>query len=326
MYALGKRVSVIIPVYNVEEYLEECLKSVSEQTYGNLEIILVDDGSTDRSGAICDQWCERDLRFCVIHKQNGGLSDARNTGIKEAHGELIVFVDSDDVIHRNMVKTLCEVMEATHCPVCCCGVEQGTVFYEKESRKKIIPRIYTADQALQAIISETDVFVTVWNKLYKREVIKDIWFPVNKCNEDEYWTYQIIGSVSKVATVGEKYYGYRYRENSIMNSRYTLRRLDLLEAREYRQNFFEEFFPDLVDIGKCDLRFECIRAQQLSLLYLSKQEKKESREIIQKIVKRHPVKISESRRLPTGRRFWYLLSGISFLGTCFIRNKFHFGP
>lgn len=326
-YSLQKMISVIIPVYNVEKYLEECLQSVSEQTYRDLDVILVDDGSTDLSGKICEQWSEKDSRFRVIHKKNGGLSDARNTGLNAARGELIAFVDSDDVIHRDMFRILYSVMEKERCGICCCGVEQGTIFQNQtENEKKSIKGIYTPEQAIRAIIEETDVFVTVWNKLYKRNIVEDIFFPKGRCNEDEFWSWRVIDRAVSIVSVKGTLYGYRQRENSIMNSRYSLKRLDLLDARAERLRFFEEKYPNLVRLGRCDLRFECIRAWQFSLLYLPKDEQKQSRKRIQAIIKEYPARHEDCRELPPGRRFWYLLSGITFNGTCSIRNRFHFGP
>lgn len=318
-------ISVIIPVYNVEKYLGECLESISEQTYGNLDVVLIDDGSTDSSGRLCELWCKKDRRFRVIHKKNGGLSDARNEGLKNARGELIAFVDSDDVIHRDMLRILYEEMEKIHCSICCCDVERGTVFGDYKASENVV-KIYAPEQAFRAIMEETGVFITVWNKLYRRDVVEGIYFPVKRCHEDEFWSPRVIDRAPEIAEVKRKLYGYRQRENSIMNSKYSLQRLDLLDARADRQILFEKKYPHLVRAGKCDLRFECIRAQQFSQLYLSGEEKKRSEEKIQSIVESHPAEPDDCRELPIGRKFWYLLSEISFQGTCSIRNRFHFGP
>lgn len=324
---MEKTISVIVPVYNVEEYLEECLQSISRQTYSNLEVILVDDGSTDKSGAICERWCGKDRRFRMIKKKNGGLSDARNAGLRVAGGELIAFVDSDDVIHPDMLRYLYDVMKKTGCSICCCAVEKGILFNDSDDMADDAEIItYTREQAFRAVIEETDIYITVWNKLYSREVMENIYFPVNRCHEDEFWTCRVIDKASKIAAVRRKLYGYRQRENSIMNSRYSMKRLDLLDARADRQRLFEQKYPELIRLGKCDLRFECIRAQQFSLLYLSGAEKERSLKKIKEMIRKYPVRPSDCRGLPAGRKFWYLLSGITFKGTCFIRNWFHFGP
>lgn len=324
---MNEVISVIVPVYNVEDYLKECLQSIAGQTYHNLEVILVDDGSSDTSGSMCDQWCKLDSRFRVIHKENGGLSDARNAGLRIASGVLIAFVDSDDVIHPDMLRMLYEGMKSTGCSICCCDVEMGTEFQSAEDDAGIPePNMYTAEQAFRMMMQESDVYVTVWNKLYTREVIGESEFLVNRCHEDEFWTWRIIDRAGGIVSIRKKLYGYRQRENSIMNSRYSLKRLDLLDAREDRQKLFEERYIGLVLTGKCDLRFECIRAQQFSLLYLRKEEQRKSRKRIKEIIRKHPVRPADCRELRIGRKFWYLLSGVSFMGTCHIRNVFHFGP
>lgn len=324
---MNKMISVIVPVYNVEAYLEECLQCIAAQTYGNIEVILVDDGSTDMSGRLCDQWCRKDARFHVIHKDNGGLSDARNVGLMAADGEVIAFVDSDDVIHPEMFRILYDGMRKSGCSICCCGVENGVVFSDAE-RIEDTPdlTVYSAEQAFRAVIREKDIYITVWNKLYTKEVIEGSRFPVNRCHEDEFWSWRVIDRAGEIATVGKKLYGYRQREDSIMNARYSFRRLDLLDARADRQRLFEQKYPGLVGVGKCDLRFECIRAQQFCLLYFRGPEKEKSRRKIKDVIMKYPVHPKDCRGLPTGRKFWYLLSGISFMGTCRIRNLLHFGP
>lgn len=324
---MNKMISVIVPVYNVETYLEECLQSIAAQTYGNLEVILVDDGSTDMSGRLCDQWCRKDARFHVIHKDNGGLSDARNVGLRAADGEVIAFVDSDDVIHPEMFRILYDGMRKSGCSICCCGVETGVVFGDAEGIEDTPDlTVYSAEQAFQAVIREKDVYITVWNKLYTKEVIEGSSFPVNRCHEDEFWSWRVIDRAGKIATVGKKLYGYRQREGSIMNGRYSFRRLDLLDARADRQRLFEQKYPGVVGIGKCDLRFECIRAEQFCLLYFQGPEKEKSQRKIKDVIMKYTVHPKDCRGLPIGRKFWYLLSGISFMGTCRIRNLLHFGP
>lgn len=320
-------ISVIVPVYNVEKYMEECLWSIRRQTYPQFEVILVDDGSEDRSGAICDSWVQIDPRFRVIHKTNGGLSDARNIGLREAAGELIAFVDSDDVLHPDMLRILYECMQRTGCEICCCGVNEGVLFENTQCPQNMQElKVYTAEQAFLEMIEGSDVYVTVWNKLYTRKAAVAIPFLKGKYHEDEFWSWRVIDRARNIASVRNPLYGYRQREESIMNSRYSIRRLDLLDAREDRQRLLEQKYPRLARKGKCDLRFECIRAQQFSLLYLSGEEKEKSRKKIREMVRRHPVRLSDCTGLPMGRKFWYLLSGISFSVTCRIRNRFHFGP
>lgn len=321
-------ISVIIPVYNVEEYLDDCLKSVSGQTYDNLEIIVIDDGSTDSSGKICDFWERSDRRIHVIHKENGGLSDARNVGIQAANGDLIGFVDSDDVIHPQMYQKLYEVMMNTRSDITCCGIRRDSSFekWNMNVYEKIQIREYTAEKGLEVIIKDEDVYVTVWNKLYVKRVIEGVFFELKKYHEDEFWSYQVLARAEKITMVDQCYYGYRQRENSIMNQRYSVRHLDLLDARAQRLEFIEKNFTGLVSLARCDLRFECIRAMQLSLLFFEGTDLIVSKHRIRAMVKLYPLRYKDYRILPYGRQVWCCLSNIFFLGICHIRNAFHFGP
>lgn len=321
-------ISVIVPVYNVEKYLDECVKSLIEQSYTNLEILLVDDGSLDSSGRICDRWKREDRRVTVIHQKNGGLSDARNSGLLRAKGQLIAFVDSDDVIYSTMYEKLYNVMLETNCDISSCEILSQKEFHKEDFEGQNICKTkeYSAEEALREIIDNRDIYVTVWNKLYRRSVIDGIMFERGKYHEDEYWTYQIIARAKKITMISQYYYGYRQRDNSIMTQRYTLRHLDLLEARDRRLRFIREKFPGLAARDCCRLRLECIRALQLSMKYLNKTDLKKSRGIIKHIVKKNPLRYAEYRNLPIGKKTWCFLSNLSFAGTCYIRNWLRFGP
>lgn len=321
-------ISVIIPVYNVENYLDDCLKSVSGQIYDNMEIIVVDDGSTDSSGMICDEWEKKDHRILVIHKENGGLSDARNIGLQAANGNFIAFVDSDDVIHPHMYQKLYEMIKDTGCEISCCRVKKDSIFenFSWNINNELQMRQYSDEEALRAIIKNEDISVTVWNKLYTRDVIKNIYFESEKIHEDEFWSYQVLAKAEKIMMTNQYYYGYRQRDKSIMNRQYSVQNLDLLDARAQRLEFLEKNYPKLISLARCDLRFECIRAMQFCLLLLEADDLKISKCRINAMVKSYPLKYRDYRILPFGRQVWCVLSNISFGATCHIRNRLHFGP
>lgn len=321
-------ISIVIPVCDVEEYVDECLQSVVSQTYENLEIIVVDDGSKDSSSEKCNKWQKKDTRIRVIHKEHGGPSDARNAGLKEVSGEYVGFVDSDDVLHREMYQRLYEMLTDTKAQISCCNAKRDKTFtdFQNKKPKKEALRIYNAQDAQEAIMKETDIFVTVWNKLYKKEVIQDILFEKGKIHEDEFWSYQAVGKAQKIVTTKECLYGYRQRKNSIMHQRYSLSNLDILDARAQRLAFYEKRFPKLVPFARCDLRFECIRAMQCSLLYLTGDTQEIAKKRVLKMVKKQPLKYADYRKLPIGRQVWCMCSNIYFMGTCVIRNIFHYGP
>ena len=321
-------ISVIVPVYNVEKYIDDCVNSIVEQHYKNLEIILVDDGSTDSSGKKCDYWMTADRRITVIHQENGGLSDARNTGLSYANGEYIGFVDSDDIIHPAMYEKLYTAMQETKSEIAGCEIfcDEAPDIEALERHSKPGKKEYTSEEALRKIIDNADVYVTVWNKLYPKNLIEDIRFERGKIHEDEYWSYQIIAKAEKIVMLSSCYYGYRRRNNSIMAQKYSLKNLDLLEARERRLKFIKEKFPALFSLDCCRLRFECVRACQLSLKYLDKDDREKRKKIMKGIVQKNPLTYREYKNLPIGKKVWCFLSNISFTGTCYLRNWLHFGP
>lgn len=325
-----KKISVIVPIYKVEEYLDACITSIVNQTYKNLEIILVDDGSPDLCGEMCDAWAKADERIKVIHKENGGLSDARNAGMKAAGGELIGFVDSDDVIHPRMYERLAAMMEETGSDISCCTVTRNleACIAGVDSHTASCPEIEVFDgiQALESLLSLDRISVTVWNKLYTREVIEDLYFPKGKYHEDEFWTYLVLSRAKKAAHTEQGYYGYRIRENSITNQKYTSRHLDHLDARAERLEYMEMHYPQFHSLERTNIRFESIRAMQLCYLFMDGRELEDCRERIHKIVKKYPLKYQDYKALPFGRKVWCFLSNRSFDFTCHLRNRFHFGP
>ncbi len=226
-------ISVIVPIYRVEEYLDRCVQSLVDQTCRDIEIILVDDGSPDNCPGLCDAWACRDERIRVVHKENGGLSDARNAGLRVAKGERIAFVDSDDYVDPLFLETLQRTMEQTKADIVACGVvlvdEAGT-----ELRRRICrdPKMtFSKTEALTALIQEQDLAQTVWNKLYTRAVLKGIDFEVGKYHEDDFWSYRVFDRAETVAAVSDGLYFYLQRSGSIMGVGYSLKRLDGLEAR-----------------------------------------------------------------------------------------------
>jgi len=233
------KITVIVPVYKVESYLHKCVDSIINQTYTNLEIILVDDGSPDNCGAICDEYAKKDIRIVVIHKENGGLSSARNAGLNIAAGDYIAFIDSDDTIELEMFEQMFTVIQSENADMVICGVkcvdENGL---EVDFRSApIVNSIMDKKQAFQSI-SQSVWHVTVWNKLYKADLFKDIRFPEGKVHEDEFTVHHIFNKCEKIVTTDEKLYIYLQRSGSI-TSDYSIKRLDAWYAFYDRYKFFE---------------------------------------------------------------------------------------
>lgn len=237
-------ISIIVPIYKVEKYIEKCIKSIVDQSYQNLEIILVDDGSPDKCPDICDKWAKIDDRIKVIHKVNGGLSDARNVGFTLSTGKYIGFVDSDDYIEKNMYEKLYVALKSENADLAICNLEKvqedGNVLSMKSPIKN-----ETCDnvQYLSKLASPSIpgwYYVTVWNKLYRREILEEIKFPVNKIHEDEFVIHEIIYKCKKIVSIDEKLYKYVQRNGSIMSTIPKVNTLDAVEAICARIQFFEE--------------------------------------------------------------------------------------
>lgn len=319
-------ISVIVPVYKVEKYLNRCIKSIVEQTYGNLEIILVDDGSPDHCPAMCDAWAERDSRIKVIHKGNGGLSDARNAGMKAANGELIGFVDSDDWIAQDMYQCLYETMRADNSDIAACGVK---MVWEDGLPSQMLTKngscVLDCEEAMKALIEESWLKQPVWYKLYKTELIQNIPFPVGKYHEDAFWSYQAIGAAKRVSVVNYVGYYYLQRGGSIMDEKYSLKRLDAIEAMEQRQNYLESNFPDLAVNAKCNLWFLCMYHGQKILQNLLTEEKTIAIQYINSVLKRYSFSAAELKELGQKQKFWIRIAKISLITACQIRNILKIG-
>lgn len=267
-------ISVIVPVYNVEHYLEMCIESIIHQQYTNLEIILVDDGSTDRSGEICDIYAKLDKRIRVIHKENGGLSDARNVGMQQAHGQLIGFVDSDDWIDPNMYLELYNAMSQSNSEIAICNriLVQGNQYIYDEGDGGI--HVLDQQSALNLLLDNTRCPSHAWNKLYKKEVFNDILFPVNKYYEDVYIMHLIFEKAKNIAFIEKPLYYYRQRETSIVHMKNLKGYYELLEAVELRYNRYRDNELFSVAIAKNMLQVQLASLELLNLLDLNKKEKK----------------------------------------------------
>ncbi|MGG7213279.1 glycosyltransferase family 2 protein [Clostridium nigeriense] len=236
---MSELISVIVPVYNTEKYIRKCIESLLNQTYKRLEIILVDDGSQDRSGEICDEYKSIDERITVIHKKNGGLSDARNVGIKIAKGEYIAFLDSDDWVDINLYSRLYSILKKYSAEISICNFKK--VFDEDDilsSSEKIYN--YSNIEALEEIYGENCAqMIVAWNKLYKKNIFRGLYYPKGKIHEDEFLTPKLLYRANKIVYIEEELIYYRQTPNSIMNSEFSIRRLDYLEILEERNEFIQ---------------------------------------------------------------------------------------
>ena len=211
-------ISIIIPVYKVEKYLEKCIESVLKQTYTNLQVILVYDGSPDNCGKICDEYAKKDSRIEVIHKVNGGLSDARNVGIAKAKGKYIGFVDSDDYIKEDMYEILINLIKEYDADVSICNLYDVIEGKEYIRNKENGIKEYNRIDILKEVLLDKNIQSYAWNKLYKKELFNEIKYPIGKKYEDIGTTFYIFEKCNKVVVTSEPEYYYLKRADSLVNN------------------------------------------------------------------------------------------------------------
>lgn len=241
------KVSIIVPIYKVEKYLSKCIDSIITQSYSNLEIILINDGSPDNCGNICDDYSRKDNRIQVIHKKNGGLSDARNEGLKIASGEYISFIDSDDYIDKDFYKILVDLIKSNNADVAQCAYKKTTendnLDYKintLEEKKNDNISLHNLDILNSLYGTEKyTVIWNVWNKLYKRELLRNIYFPKGKLHEDVFTTYKILYRAKTLVSTNKQLYFYTQRATSIMG-RFNVKHLDVLEAYVEQVYFYDK--------------------------------------------------------------------------------------
>lgn len=268
---MDKLISIIIPIYNVERYLKDCIESVRRQIYDNLEIILVNDGSTDRCLEICIKYARIDNRIVVVDKENGGLSDARNAGIEASHGKYIFFLDSDDIIANNTISELFMIADKYKVDIVQCSFKPfktGQKISMKDKRKKVIC-FSGRDFLYESYERRINSTVSAAAKLIRRDIMGDIRFPFGKLHEDVFTTYKIIYNSERVAYIDYPFYLYRLSEGSIMRRSFSIERLDWIEGLENKLEFYES----KSDSKLYNRTFQEYLAVLLKLNYLVKKNK-----------------------------------------------------
>ena len=233
-------ISIIVPVYNVEPYIHRCIDSILNQTFTNFELILVDDGSPDNCGKICDEYARKDNRVHVIHQENSGLSAARNAGIdwafRNSDSEWLTFIDSDDWVHSKYLELLYNAIVETQCGISICGYEEidgkcTNMNYEELKANTVSTEDFFCKFNVNATVA--------WGKLYKKTDFENIRYPVGKLHEDEFTTYRILFSHSNLAVIDQPLYYYYKNSSGIMNSAWSPKRLCSIEALNKQVCFFK---------------------------------------------------------------------------------------
>lgn len=230
-------VSVIVPVYNIQSYIKECVDSLINQSYKNIEIILIDDGSTDDSGLICDEYKNVD-NLTIIHKKNGGLSDARNVGIEIARGDYLIFVDGDDFVHRDFVSSLVELAMRNNSKMAMIKYFYYKNNFKIKFKQRKRTQILKGNNLLKRCGNVE--FVVAWNKIYYRDLFHEIKYPYDKIHEDVYTTYKLLDLSGKCVVSNSCLYAYRVNDDSITKRSYSYKRYDEIEGLEERLNYFAD--------------------------------------------------------------------------------------
>lgn len=278
-------ISVIVPVYNVEEYLGACMKSILGQSYENLEVILVDDGSTDFSGNLCDEYARHDKRIKVIHQKNGGLSNARNTGIKAASGEYLVFVDSDDTIKKEHIKELYNAAKGQGAKMSICAIDEiypngKHINYGAGFKSKLLDQ----RTCLKRLLKDESFNVSAYAKLYHKDLWRSVRFPEGKLHEDLGTTYRLILKCSKIAYIPSPTYCYIKRKGSIANTKvYDDKKLDIIELTDKMCDAIDKKYKgdldELTKVRRMHSRFSVLRQMLTSEEPLTKAQEKTKTEL-----------------------------------------------
>ncbi len=303
------KISVIVPIYNVEKYLDRCVSSIVGQTFRDFELILVDDGSPDGCPAICDEYAEKDSRIRVIHKENGGLSSARNAGLDIARGEYISFIDSDDYISERMLEALFGAIERAGADICSCGIvnvyEDGT-----EGIWNIKDMIGDSEAFLRGLYDDSAVPVAACNKLYKRELWSEMRFPEGRLCEDAFTTYLLFDKAKLAVQISDGLYYYRIRSGSIMTSGFRPQKMDEEEAWRRNFEFIEKNHPSL---RKDAFNFYIQRVAVLLKTFTAEDKARYPKEFgcLRSILKKHLIYITFGSGMPFKKRIKLILDYIN---------------
>ncbi|HJE45711.1 glycosyltransferase [Levilactobacillus namurensis] len=295
---MDPKVSIIIPVYNVRKYLKKSVESVCNQTYKNLDILLVDDGSTDGCSEICDSFARKDSRVRVIHKMNSGISDTRNVGLRNVLGNYLVFVDSDDSIKTVMVERMMNVLVSNSADMVAC--ENDFIYSDRVDSPKTSGKIIqqNTDEALKILLEDRKFRSRTWGRVYKTSLWDGISFPYGKTYEDVSTVYKVYLNAKRIVLLDESLYEYNQRENSIVHKKAYTSLFDLLDARVDRRNVLGEIKPMLLpelNASVMSAVLDIYRRSVLSKNRLTSDERNEMKNILEKYSDRESLKVLSPR-------------------------------
>lgn len=285
---MNELVSIVIPVYNVKQYLNKCIESVINQSYTNIQIILVDDGSTDGSAELCDIQSKLDSRIEVIHKPNGGLSDARNAGIDRSKGDWICFIDSDDFVSTDYVGRMLDVAIQNNAEIAICDpvhvFESGDAVFTKEKKTKV----YANTDAIKEMWYQRSFLFSAWAKIYRRDLFNKNRFTKGIIYEDVDIMHEVFILASKIVYIDAKLYAYVHREGSITTQKFSAREFDILKICKKLVDFAEAY-P--ADVRKAALAYGVVGNMRIFISAPSNNEYEEYVHITKSYLERNGVKV-----------------------------------
>lgn len=298
-------ITIIVPIYNVEKYLQRCIDSLINQTYYNIEILLINDGSKDNSLSICKKNSLKDIRIKLISQENHGLAYTRNIGIQYAAGKYIMFVDSDDYIHPQMVEILHRNLKKENAEISSCGhLEIYTNGFTDILNKKRIYKNYTPEEALQVFLFTHEIDVVCWNKLFLKSLFDNIYFPEKKLFEDHYTIYKILDKAHKIVFDSTPLYYYCKRNDSIGGNKYSTKNLQLKDAIEEECKYIISHHPAIQSDIKIGEIFWLIVLY--NKMMLANQIDKKFEHNLQKKIKKHIILIIKSNHINKIKKIQFL--------------------
>lgn len=314
-----EKISVIIPMYKVEKYLKKCIESVIKQTYTNLEIILVDDGSPDNCGEICEEYKKKDSRIKVIHKENGGLSDARNKGIDVATGKYVTFIDSDDFIEKNYVEFLYNLIQKYNADISIGShkIIYNNIIIDKSTYKEFSEN---SEKILEKILYDDGVDLSAWGKLYKIKLFDGIRFPKGRLYEDSATIYKLIHLANVIAVSSRPIYNYVMRNNSISQGDFNLKKMELITSTNEMTDFIKKEYPNLE--MACNRRMMWAYLSTLSQLSKSKKRNKEVEKQLLYYIKKNRNKVLKDKKISNRDKIGIYVSMFGFKFYRFIWNNY----
>lgn len=301
------KISIIVPVYNVEYYLRRCIDSILNQTIKNTEIILINDGSQDRSGDICDEYKKKDNRVIVIHKENGGLSSARNAGLEIATGELVGFIDSDDWIEPDYYETLYNGIIKYNADISVMHFKIVTNYEKIQFATKVKEQWvgFHRHQAMESFFTDNFIGNSAWNKLYRSNLFKDIKYPEGMLMEDKATTYKLINKSNLVVVNSSRKYHYYLRNDSIMQSNFNRKKFDSLKIHMDQIEFVDRNYPEFYELIRARYAYEAFRL--LLMMIRSNYSEKRDLESCLKIIKDNLKYVLKEKRMGIHHKAYILL-------------------